>query len=339
MRIINEPKRKIGNTTIAALSEIAAKENTSMLEIIRRSENYTALTRVSANLKSFSDVIDSLCRIAENESISALVKKTIEMTGYENMLIAGGEEEKERLDNVYELVSNAVDYEKNDPEASLAGFLEDIALVSDIDNYDKDADAIVLMTVHSAKGLEFPVVFLPGMENGIFPSIQSMYEKSEKEEERRLAYVALTRAKDKLYITHARERLLYGSTQYNRVSDFVEEIPKELIDEEETARRKNYFSDERRDYSFTKSYGDRFVNNQSKAESFGGPAAPSEKKEKTLEVFKVGDTVVHPKFGVGTVISAQSMSGDILYSVAFDDSVGTKRLMATTARLKKHESC
>ena len=173
-----------------------------------------------------------LQKVKEEGSLPELFERTITDSGYKEMLLSEGITEIDRLENVKELVSNAVEYSESHENADLAGFLEEAALVSDIDNYDAGADAVVLMTVHSAKGLEFPVVFLPGMEEGLFPGMQTLHDPKELEEERRLAYVALTRAKEKIYISHVRERMLFGHTQYNQPSRFVKEIPEELISDE-----------------------------------------------------------------------------------------------------------
>lgn len=323
-RIINEPKRKIGNTTLAAVTSIAASEGLSMFEVIKNSNKYVALQKTAPNLTAFVDLINELKKISEAESVSSLIEKTIELSGYKNMLIAAGATEAERLENIKELISNAIEYESNTDEPSLDGFLEDVALVSDIDNYDNEANAVVMMTIHSAKGLEFPVVFLPGMENGIFPSIPAISDKSELEEERRLAYVAITRAKERLIITYTKERMLFGRTQFNPVSQFVTEIPEKLTINTTVEKVKPASTFEIPGYKPKKSA----------SEVIHEKTVFDMKPKKVYEHFNIGDSVVHPTFGQGTVLSVRPMSSDTLYEIAFD-TVGTKKLMATYAKLKK----
>lgn len=334
-RIINEPKRKIGAATLDAVSKIASAENRSMFDVISNADKYTALSSSANRLKDFAALINKLISISKTETLSALFKETIELSGYKQMLIDAGEEEYERVQNVEELVSNAVEYENGNDDASLQGFLEEVALVSDIDNYDREADAVVMMTIHSAKGLEFPVVFLPGMENGIFPGQQNQYDREEMEEERRLAYVAVTRAKQRLFCTYARERLLYGKTQFNQISDFIKEMPESKLDMSDGTRSKNYVFDN----PFSGAGG------AVTRSSFGSPAGKPDARitapaytapqKRTLgEVFAAGDDVVHATFGKGTVLSVRQMGSDVLYEIAFDE-FGTKKLMGTYAKLKR----
>ena len=326
-RIINEPKRKIGSVALDAIRDIAATERCSMLTVIENAHKYTALARMVAKLHDFAVLIQTLREIGENESLSELFKKTIDLTGYRAMLMAEGEEGKERLENVNELISNAVEYEENNGGATLANFLEEVALVSDVDNYDKTADAVVMMTMHSAKGLEFPVVFLPGLENGIFPSMQALTEPDEMEEERRLAYVAITRARERLFLTHAKERLLYGQTQYNPLSNFVKEIPPMLIDRFDRGENRQRAAYGNRAPA---AYEPRIVG------GIGKKQATPQKAKVAVEIFAVGTTVSHPVFGRGMILSARNLGSDTLYEVAFDN-VGTKKLMANMAKLKKVE--
>ena len=228
------------------------------------------------------------------------------------------------MQNIEELVSNAVDYESANDDASLRGFLEEVALISDIDNYDADADAVVLMTIHSAKGLEFPVVYLPGMENGIFPSQQNQLDNEEMEEERRLAYVAITRAKQKLFCTYARERLLYGKTQYNTVSTFIEEMPSDKLDRNDAPKHRNYVFD-----SIGSGRSSTVAESSFKAQTYIAPKKPA-----ASDVFSPGDDVIHTAFGKGTVLTVRPMGSDTLYEIAFDN-FGTKKLMGSYARLKR----
>ena len=228
-RIINVPKRGIGDTTINNIAEISRQLGISMFEVIKNSEDYPIISRASQRLKEFAQLIEDLTDCLEDVPLHEFVEKLTEKTGYMDSLLTQGDEAADRVENVKELFSNVAQYELENDEPSLSGFLEDVALLSDVDQYDADADAVVLMTIHSAKGLEFPNVFLIGMEEGIFPGNQSIYGGEEEiEEERRLAYVAITRAKQKLFITNAYTRMLYGSTNRNIPSRFLKEIPEKL---------------------------------------------------------------------------------------------------------------
>jgi DNA helicase-2/ATP-dependent DNA helicase PcrA len=204
-----------------------------MFYVMENARAYPAVSKSASKFELFVYLINALREVAKNEGLAKLVEKTVELSGYGAMLTAAEEngEGTERSDNVRALISYAEEYEQNNEEATLEGFLEDIALVADVDNYDSEADAVVLMTIHSAKGLEFPVVFLAGMEDGIFPSQQNLGEPDEMSEERRLAYVAITRAKEKLYVTYAKNRTMYGRTNYGMLSCFIrEEVPSALIE-------------------------------------------------------------------------------------------------------------
>jgi DNA helicase-2/ATP-dependent DNA helicase PcrA len=241
-----------------------------------------------------------------------------------------GEAEAERLDNIKELISNTISYFERVPEPSLGGFLEEAALVMDIDNYDSNADAAVLMTIHSAKGLEFPVVFLPGMEEGLFPSQQNLFEPEQLEEERRLAYVAITRAKEKLYILHTASRLLYGRTMYNPVSMFAAEIPEALVDKSVSAIPARPVVSYNHNTMPYKEQKKKLPDQNELQKPYSSTAARPE----SSEAFKTGDIVVHANFGQGMVLSTKIMGGDMLYEIAFDKA-GTKRLMASFAKLKR----
>ncbi len=328
-RIINEPKRKIGDSTVNLVEQIALDEGVSMFEVMCESDRYPSLVKVSERLKAFTDMILALRQDAQDGSVSSLIESTLDRSGYRRMLVLAGQAEMERLENVQELVSSAKEYEmthldvEGSYNGSLENFLEERALIADVDSYDGSGDAVVLMTIHSAKGLEFPVVFLPGFEEGIFPGIQSQMDPSELEEERRLAYVAITRAKRRLTITHARERMLFGRTNYNRVSRFLSEIPESLLILEEpkhmhTPADQNAASVRRA----------AAVGEMKKA------ATVEAKPAAALIAFAPGDRVKHATFGEGVVLSCNRMGGDLLYEIVFD-TVGTKKLMATYARLKK----
>ena len=324
LRIINEPKRKIGAKAIEAVIDIADAEGCSLFEVIRHSERYIALANYKARFEDFADIIENLSELAGKVSLDVLVRETLEITGYKQMLIDAGEQEAERLENLEEFISNVIEYQQNAEEPSLTGFLEENALVADVDRYDENADAVVLMTIHSAKGLEFPVVFLPGLEDGIFPGMQSILDPSELEEERRLAYVAITRAKERLFITHTKCRLLYGRTQYNPKSRFVEEIPSALIEEEgESAPQ----------FMGAQRIAQPQPQTRMRAEEItvGKPLVRSTPK---APLFAEGDRVSHMTFGEGDILSVKPMGADTLYEIMFD-KVGTKKLMATYAKLKK----
>jgi DNA helicase-2/ATP-dependent DNA helicase PcrA len=338
-RIINEPKRKIGQTTVDAVAAIADAKGLCMLDVLETCDQYTALSKAAPHLREFVAVIHRL-REAAKEPVSVLVEKVISDTGYRHMLEAAGEEGETRLQSVNELVSAALEYEKRVGDgASLAGFLEEVALVTDVDKYDETADAVVLMTIHSAKGLEFPVVFLAGMEEGIFPGTQSFASPEEMGEERRLAYVAITRAKERLFLSRAHSRLLYGRTQVNPVSRFAaQEIPAGLLTEEEDDMP--YFGAARgagarpapgiaEPYAPPKrqrmSISPEFLQRASVAGNEGA-------KKPKLERFTPGMRVKHAVYGAGTVLSARDMGGDVLYEVEFDNGQ-TKKLMATYARM------
>ncbi len=329
LRIINEPKRKLGDKTLEAVAAIADEEGVSMFDILERAEQYTALKNAAPRLMAFAELINELSDLAEKVTPEILVKDTIDRTGYRQMLIDAGESEQDRIDNLDEFVSAVIEYQRalreNDPEEepTLIGFLEENALVADVDKYDEAADAVVLMTIHSAKGLEFPMVFLPGMEDGIFPGMQSMMGgESELEEERRLAYVAITRAKKALFISHAASRLLYGRTQYNPPSRFLSEIPEELVTRPENeTRRASPMITPRPAYRAP-----------SDTLTVTTPMRPMPRGDR--EIFAEGTRVVHSTFGEGEILSAKPLGADILYEVTFD-RVGTKKLMATFAKLQR----
>jgi len=235
-RIINEPARKIGNTTVDVITDLAAQQGISMLEVISHADAYAKLSRAIMPLLKFWQIYEKLQESLETRTLDEFAQDVIEVTGYKAMLEAdaakGHEDAADRLQNLGQLVNNVKNYcDQHGEEASLEGYLEDIALISDIDSYNESADQVVLMTIHSAKGLEFPYVFLIGMEEGVFPSEMSKYSEADLEEERRLAYVGITRAKKELYISNSVSRMLYGRTQRNEPSRFLREIEPEYIEE------------------------------------------------------------------------------------------------------------
>lgn len=231
-RIINEPARKIGATTLDNMAQIAAAQGIPLLEVCAHAAEYASVRRAAAALMNFYAMYQKLCDAAQQYPLDVFVNELLTITGYKAMLESQGEEGRERLENLGQLVSNVKSYaDQRGPEASLEGYLEEIALISDIDNYNADADQVVLMTIHSAKGLEFPYVFLVGMEEGVFPGEMSRYSEEDMEEERRLAYVGITRAKKELYLSSSVQRMLFGQTRRNEPSRFLGEIQPEYLDE------------------------------------------------------------------------------------------------------------
>ncbi|WP_066453433.1 ATP-dependent helicase [Anaerotruncus rubiinfantis] len=320
-RIINEPKRKIGDSTVNTVAEIAAGLGIPVFEVLETANQYEALGRKANDLMAFASMMRSLIDLAGKCPLDELLDELLERTGYLAMLKAEGFEGQTRIENIEELKSTMKRYEEENAEPSLSGFLEEISLYTDIDKYDPTADNVILMTMHSAKGLEFPYVFIAGMEEGIFPGVQSMYDPAQVEEERRLAYVSLTRAKKQLYISTASQRMLFGQTMRNRPSRFLGEIPQELCDMQDTTLiRRQQVKAEPKKPRFSES--DR---------SLGVGAAPA---AGSVFSFKVGDMVRHKVFGEGVILSITPMGNDHLVEAAFD-SVGTKKVMAKFARLCK----
>ncbi len=334
-RIINTPRRGIGEKSIQIAEALAYEEGCPLLEFLRRAKRYNAISSATANqMVNFVYMMDHFREAAGTLNVSALIEMVVEESGYSKMLndMTDLSEKEDRLNNIGELISAAKAYEEQAEEPSLVEFLEDVALVSDVDKYDETADAVVLMTIHSAKGLEFPTVFLPGMEENIFPSFQTIMNPEEIEEERRLAYVAITRAKKQLVITHAHDRMLNGRTSSNKLSRFAEEIPAELTEREDETPDENELRQLRQRPQKQKPIN-YFVNETSKR----SPALTNLKPQKSqTTAFVVGDQVQHVTFGTGVILSSKPMGGDTLYEIAFE-KVGTKKLMATYARLKKVE--
>ena len=349
-RIINVPKRGIGEATVEELERISLSEGKDMLACASNAAAYPSLSRAAAKLAQFAEMMYALREGYDKLPIGVFVEKVIEQTGYLAALAALDEAEaKDRTANVKELVSNAVQYANTTPDATLEAFLEEVALVADIDNYDKDAPAVVMMTVHSAKGLEFPVVFLPGMEEGVFPGAQTIgAADDEMEEERRLAYVAITRAKDQLYILHCRSRMVFGRTEYHQKSRFVEELPEEYC-EYEGGRMD--FTYDREEYAAAGAFGGTDGKAAPRGAVKSKPAAApkasayaynkarelakmrDERRAANAEKFTVGQRVAHPVFGNGTVLGVKPMAADVLYEVAFD-TAGTKKIMGNYAKMK-----
>ncbi len=334
-RILNVPKRGIGAKSASTAEAMAVASGIPMLEFMESAQSYRAIPPAASKaMEQLAKLIHSLQILSREKSIADLIRAVVDVTGYGQMLTNAGESEAERLDNIGELISSAAQYDETVEDASLAGFLEDVALVSDVDKYDDTADAVVLMTIHSAKGLEFPVVFLPGMEEGIFPGHHSVFDPSEIEEERRLAYVAIPRAKKKVYILHVHDRMLNGSTQYNQISRFVDEIPDELFDADVSMGASALDSVlNKPSYSSAYPRSSSAGNLHGSSSSHRSPSIPKSTLP-SMEKFEAGDRVRHSAFGSGVILSARPMGGDLLYEINFD-TVGTKKLMATYARLTK----
>ncbi len=323
-RIINEPKRSIGDTTVNNIAEIANQLGISMYEVISNADDYPSLSRSSVKLKGFCGIIDELTSLAEQLPISELFQKVLELSGYIRALENEGDEGIDRIENVKEFASNIAQYELENDEPTLSDFLEQLSLISDIDSFDAESDRVVLMTIHSAKGLEFKNVYLVGLEEGIFPGNQSIYGGAEEiEEERRLAYVAITRAKRNLTITNTSSRLLFGSTTRNLPSRFLKEIPTEYCNC--SSSQSSYFS-YNTGYSYNKS---TYSVPKSKpiASSYvtGKPTTPSVS-------YTVGQQVSHKTFGDGMILNVIPMGQDTMLEIAFNN-VGTKKIMANYAKL------
>lgn len=333
-RIINVPKRGIGDTTINRAFDIATGLGLSLFEVISHADEYEQLKRSAQKLMSFAQMITELNAKVDSVHLDELFKEIVERTEYLSYLKADPEKGLEKTDNIAELVTNLVTYETQNEEATLSGFLEEVALMTDIDNYNAQTDAVVMMTLHSAKGLEFPVVFIPGMEEGIFPGVQSMYSPVEVEEERRLCYVGITRAKKKLYLSHANMRMIFGSTSRNLPSRFLVEIPDNLV--EKTGRRTQL-----EPFGGGDSYRTEKSFNPFESEGYKGTgflqrqrAATAPKPSAPKVSYSVGDTVLSKVFGKGVVLSQKPMGNDSMLEIAFEKA-GTKKLMANYAKLEK----
>ncbi len=323
-RIINEPKRGIGDTTVNNAAAIASSLGVSIFEVLHNAEHYPMLSRAARKLSDFCAMIDELTEASETLSIHEIFDLMLQKTGYVDSLMAEGPEGQERVENVRELATSIMQYENENEDATLSGYLEEVALISDIDSYEEGADAVVMMTVHSAKGLEFERVFLVGMEEGLFPSNQAIYGGPiELEEERRLAYVAITRAKKRLHITHSDMRMLYGSTSRNPVSRFVNEIPEHLCD---IKSGRSYFGG-----SGAKTIPQSRTSDYDYSKIFKAPTVA--KPQGSTASYTVGMTVEHKTFGQGMITRVTPMGNDAMLEIAFE-TVGTKKIMAGFAKLK-----
>ena len=357
-RIINEPKRGIGKTSLDKIQEISDKTGISMYEIIKNAQEYD-LNRVYVSSRDFINQIEELRNKKDELKISDLIKQTLKDTGYTKALeLENSVEAETRIENLEEFLTVAIEFEEESADNTLAEFLENITLSSDIDNLEEQEDSVTLMTLHSAKGLEFPVVFLVGMEEGIFPGYKSIGEPKELEEERRLFYVGITRAKQYLYLTCAKHRTIFGSTSYNQVSRFVKEIPEELLEGySEVVERSTSKDDEFKDFGYRWSYGKgqsvktykideqqpqvaaTSIDQKAKS-SFQYRTAESflntlKNKDEGIDLskYQVGQRVYHKKFGEGVITKLEKEDDDIKVDLEFD-KVGHKRLMAKFAGLE-----
>ena len=334
-RIINVPKRGIGATTLGRIQDYADKMSVSFYDALRVAEEVPSIGRSLSKIDGFVTFIQSLKSKAESYTVRELLEEVIELTGYVAELQAEDtDESKARIENIDELISKTESYqeamEEQGQTATLSGFLEEIALIADIDSVDPDQDYVLLMTLHSAKGLEFPRVFLAGMEDGMFPSYMSIIsdDRSDLEEERRLCYVGITRAMEDLTLTSARQRMLRGEVQYNKVSRFVREIPRELVDLGQEAQEKKKKIEEmiQADRNLAK------MKMAFETKTFK-PREFKVTKAAALD-YEVGDTVRHIKFGVGIVKDIVDGGRDYEVTVDFD-KVGIKKMFAGFAKLKK----
>lgn len=325
-RIINEPKRGIGDATVALLEQISSDLGEDPIQVMKNSEELAPIAKRAKQLTALADMFFELTEYAQDNTLEDLLDELLIVSGYGEYLRLQGEEGIGRLENIAELKTTMAQYEEESEEPSLSEFLEQISLFTDIDNLDENADYVALMTMHSAKGLEFPTVFVVGMEEGVFPSSR-VESEDDIEEERRLAYVAMTRAEKKLYLTRACERMLYGHTDRNRKSRFLKEIPKELVEKKEQegiSQAVSSISSTSGEVGTIKSMSLRQQLNIRK----------NDKPAVETQTFSAGDRITHKIFGEGTVLSAYPMGNDTLLEIAFD-SRGTKKLMANYAKIKK----
>ena len=324
-RIINEPKRGIGDSTVALIEDISRDLKISPYEVLRTCEEYAPLSKKVNALKSVYKMFEYLTEKADELPLDEFLDELLEKTGYLESLKAL-ENGDTKIENVEELRSSIVQYMNEADEPSLSGFLEEVALYSEADRDDGSDDKVTLMTVHSAKGLEYKNIFVIGLDDGIFPSSRSFDSEADMEEERRLAYVAITRAKERLYLTNASQRMLFGQTQRNVTSRFMREIDPSLIEKHDHAaamRKQLGESDKTLTEVHSTSLQQQLARNKSR--SVGA---------KTSETYTAGERVSHNIFGEGTIVSVKPMANDSMLEIAFE-KVGTKKIMANYAKLKK----
>ena len=327
-RIVNEPKRGIGDATIALAEQIAEGMSMTLFDVLCQSDTFDGLARKAKTLLEFVNMIADLQEAELETPLDEFLDIVLEKTGYLDYMQSKGEEGKNRLENIDELKSNMVKFMEEHEDATLSGFLEEVALYTDLDSLNNDDDYVILMTMHAAKGLEFPFVFIAGMEEGIFPGRMSMNSQAELEEERRLAYVGITRAKEQLYLTNCAQRMLFGQTNRNRPSRFMTEIPDTLTDVTDLSAMGR---------TFGSGAGTVIFHAEDGAASRTAGAAPAGMRETakpTAINYTIGDTVNHKVFGPGLVTNMTPMGNDTLVEVAFE-KVGTKKIMANFAKLSK----
>lgn len=326
-RIVNEPKRGIGDATVSLIEEICRDLKISPIDVMRNASEYPPISKKAVQLKNFASILDALSEKVETIPLPEFIDEVISKTGYLSMLRNMGDEGAERLQNIGELKTNAIQYLEKNPDGSLDGFLEEVALYSEADRDNSTSDRVVLMTVHSAKGLEFDNVFIVGLEDGLFPSSRSFDDNDDLEEERRLAYVAITRAKKQLYISSASSRTLFGQTRQNITSRFIKELDMELVEKHENSsiKLKNSVF---KDISAVQSIPlqQQILRNR----------ANSAKVTSQNTEFKPGDKVINKSFGEGTVISiSQPDSKNTILEVCFD-KVGVKRMASGFVKKKEN---
>lgn len=326
-RIVNEPKRGIGDATVSLIEEICRDLKISPIDVMRNASEYPPISKKAVQLKNFASILDSLMEKLETTPLPEFIDEVISKTGYLSMLRNMGDEGADRLQNIGELKTNAVQYLEKNPDGGLDGFLEEVALYSEADRDNSTSDRVVLMTVHSAKGLEFDNVFLVGLEDGLFPSSRSFDNNDDLEEERRLAYVAITRAKKQLYISSASSRTLFGQTRQNITSRFIKELDMELVEKHENSSIKLKNSSYK-DISAVQSIP---LQQQILRNRVNSAKATTQNTE-----FKPGDKVINRSFGEGTVISiSQPDSKNTILEVCFD-KVGVKRMASGFVKKKEN---
>ncbi|MFC7786084.1 MULTISPECIES: DNA helicase PcrA [unclassified Rossellomorea] len=329
IRVINVPKRGVGATSVDKIARYAQDHDISMFRALEEADFIGLSPKITKAVIEFKEMVKGYTAMQEYLSVTELVEEILEKSGYIEMLKAEKSiESQSRLENLDEFLSVTKSFEQSNDDKSLVAFLTDLALVADIDKLDEDdqpKDSVILMTLHAAKGLEFPVVFLMGMEEGVFPHSRSLMEEDEMEEERRLAYVGITRAEEQLYLTNAQMRTLFGQTKMNPVSRFIQEIPAELLDDV-MAEKKSAFTP--------------FGKSAAKAPARPAPRKPVSRPVQTTTggesvAWQVGDKAQHKKWGTGTVVSVKGSGDSVELDIAFPSPMGIKRLLAKFAPIEK----
>lgn len=324
-RIINVPKRGIGEKTINNLEEISDTIGQSMFETMRQASQFEALVKSSEKLGAFCDMIERYENMLDDIPVSEMYEKLVEELDYESFITKVSDHPDTALENIHELTSGISRYEEEQgADATIQGYLEDVALMTDVDSYAGNEEKVVMMTLHSAKGLEFPEVFLPGMEENIFPGFQSILSSQDMQEERRLAYVGITRAKKRLYVINAENRMLFGRSNRNRPSRFLGEMPEEIVEKK------------KREFSSNTNAEIPQPRAMRRADIARSHIITAAQQPKSNVEYTVGMRVNHKSFGDGTIISVKPMASDSLLEIAFD-SVGTKKLMSSFAKLIKRQ--